>query len=154
MTHYLEDLVPGRVFSSPAYEVTPDDIKDFAARWDTQHFHLDPDSARDSFFGGLAASGWHTAAATMRLMVTSELKLPLGIIGTGLEYLKWHRPVRPGDVLSLRIEVVETREMRSKPGLGLARFRVETLDGTGAVVQTLETQLVVPTRAGADNPVQ
>lgn len=151
MTHYLEDLTPGRVFSSPSYEVTADDIKGFAAAWDPQHFHLDEDAARDSFFAGLAASGWHTAAATMRLMVTSELKLPLGIIGSGLEYLKWHRPVRPGDVLNLRIEVVETREMRSRPGMGLARFRVETQDAQGQAVQTLETQLVVPTRAG--NPV-
>lgn len=152
MTHYLEDLAPGQVFSSPAYEVTVDDIKDFAAAWDPQHFHLDETSAKDSFFAGLAASGWHTAAATMRLLVTSELQLPLGIIGSGLDYLKWHRPVRPGDVLSLRIEVVETREMQSRPGLGLARFRVETLDASGQPVQTLETQLVVPARTG--KPVQ
>lgn len=149
MTHYLEDLTPGRVFSSPSYEVTVDDIKGFAAAWDPQHFHLDEESAKDSFFAGLAASGWHTAAATMRLMVTSELDLPLGIIGSGLDYLKWHRPVRPGDVLRLRIEVVETREMRSKPGLGLARFRVETLDAEGQAVQTLETQLVVPSRGAS-----
>ncbi|EME70730.1 Acyl dehydratase [Paramagnetospirillum caucaseum] len=149
MTHYLEDLTPGRVFASPAYAVTADDIKGFAAAWDPQHFHLDEDSAKDSFFAGLAASGWHTAAATMRLMVTSELQLPLGIIGSGLEYLKWHRPVRPGDVLTLRIEVVETREMRSRPGMGLARLRVETLDSGGLPVQTLETQLVVPCRDGS-----
>ncbi|CUW39845.1 putative Acyl dehydratase [Magnetospirillum sp. XM-1] len=152
MTHYLEDLTPGRVFSSPSYEVTAADIKGFAAAWDPQHFHLDEETAKDSFFAGLAASGWHTAAATMRLMVTSELDLPLGIIGSGLEYLKWHRPVRPGDVLRLRIEVVETREMRSKPGMGLARLRVETLDADGQPVQTLETQLVVPARTGS--PVQ
>jgi acyl dehydratase len=152
MTFHLEDLAPGQVFSSPSYEVTVEDIKGFAASWDPQHFHLDEDSAKASFFGGLAASGWHTAAATMRLLVTSELQLPLGIIGSGLDYLKWHRPVRAGDVLSLRIEVVETREMRSKPGLGLARFRVETLDAEGVAVQTLETQLVVPARGG--KPVQ
>ena len=149
MTHYLEDLIPGAVFGSPCYEVTVADIKGFAAQWDPQHFHLDEESAKDSFFSGLAASGWHTAAATMRLIVSSELKLPLGVIGSGLEYLKWHRPVRPGDVLTARIEVIETREMRSKPGLGLARLKVETLDAAGEAVQTLETQLLVPTRAGA-----
>lgn len=132
--------------------MTAADIKGFAAAWDPQHFHLDEETAKASFFAGLAASGWHTAAATMRLMVTSELDLPLGIIGSGLDYLKWHRPVRPGDVLTLRIEVVETREMRSKPGLGLARLRVETLDAEGLAVQTLETQLVVPARTGS--PVQ
>ncbi len=152
MTYYLEDLAPGQVFSSPSYEVTVDDIKSFAASWDPQHFHLDEASAQNSFFAGLAASGWHTAAATMRLLVTSQLQLPLGIIGSGLDYLRWHRPVRPGDLLSLRIEVVDIREMRSKPGLGLARFRVETLDAEGQAVQTLETQLVVPARG--EKPVQ
>lgn len=150
MIHYLEDLVPGRRFSSPAYEVTAEDIKGFAACWDPQPFHLDEAAAGESFFGGLAASGWHTAAATMRLLVTSELRLPLGIVGSGVEALRWHRPVRPGDVLSLGIEVLEVREMRSRPGMGLARFRVETLDAAGLPVQTLETQLVVPSRrAGA-----
>jgi acyl dehydratase len=150
MIHYLEDLVPGRRFSSPAYEVTAEDIKGFAASWDPQPFHLDEAAAGESFFGGLAASGWHTAAATMRLLVTSDLRLPLGIVGSGVEALRWHRPVRPGDVLSLGIEVLEAREMRSRPGMGLARFRVETLDAAGLPVQTLETQLVVPSRrAGA-----
>ncbi len=149
MTHYLEDLTPGQTFSSPSYTVTVEDIKGFAAAWDPQHFHLDEETAKDSFFEGLAASGWHTAAATMRLIVTSEMKLPLGVIGTGLESLAWHRPVRPGDVLTVRIEVLETREMRSRPGLGLAKFRVVTLDGEGQAVQTLQTNLLVPTRAGA-----
>ena len=149
MTHYLEDLFAGQSFGSPSYTVTAADIKAFAAAWDPQHFHLDETSAQDSFFGGLAASGWHTAAATMRLIVTSEMTLPLGVIGTGLDSLVWNRPVRPGDVLTARIEVLETREMRSRPGLGLARFRVVTLDGEGRPVQTLETNLLVPTRAGA-----
>lgn len=154
MTCYLEDLLPGQVFGSPSYTVTAEDIKSFAAAWDPQHFHLDEASAKDSFFEGLAASGWHTAAATMRLIVTSEMKLPLGVIGTGLESLAWHRPVRPGDVLSARIEVLETREMKSRPGLGLAKLRVVTLDGMGEPVQTLLTNLLVPTRAGAADPVQ
>lgn len=153
MTHYLEDLVPGQMFASPSYTVTADDIKAFAAAWDPQYFHLDEAEAKNSFFEGLAASGWHTAAATMRLIVTSEMKLPLGVIGSGLESLAWHRPVRPGDVLTARIEVLETREMRSKPGLGLAKLRVVTLDAAGEPVQTLQTNLVVPTRAAAA-PVQ
>ncbi|CAA7625128.1 Acyl dehydratase [Candidatus Terasakiella magnetica] len=149
MTRTLEDLVPGQIFTSATYAVTPDEIKAFAARWDPQHFHLDEDSAKDSFFGGLAASGWHTAAMTMRLMVDSEIgKLPLGIIGTGIESIKWHRPVRPGDQLRLTIEVLETREMRSRPGLGLVRLRVVTADAVGEPVQTLETNILVPTRAG------
>jgi len=146
MTHYLEDLHPGRIFGSPHYTVTAEDIKSFAAAWDPQPFHLDEDAAKDSFFEGLAASGWHTAAATMRLIVTSEMTLPLGVIGTGLESLAWHRPVRPGDVLTARIEVLETREMRSRPGLGLARLRVVTLDTENQPVQTLQTNLLVPKR--------
>lgn len=149
MIRYLEDLVPGQGFGSPSYTVTAEDIKSFATAWDPQPFHLDEDAAKDSFFEGLAASGWHTAAATMRLIVTSEMTLPLGVIGTGLDSLTWHRPVRPGDVLTVRIEVLETREMRSRPGLGLAKLRVVTLDGDGKAVQTLQTSLLVPTRAGA-----
>ena len=146
MTHYLEDLHPGQIFGSPHYTVTAEDIKSFAAAWDPQPFHLDEDAAKDSFFEGLAASGWHTAAATMRLIVTSGMTLPLGVIGTGLESLAWHRPVRPGDVLTARIEVLETREMRSRPGLGLARLRVVTLDAENQPVQTLQTNLLVPKR--------
>ena len=147
MTHYLEDLRAGQVFASPSYTVTVEDIKHFAAAWDPQYFHLDEEEAKSSFFEGLAASGWHTAAATMRLIVTSEMKLPLGVIGTGLESLSWHRPVRPGDVLTARIEVLETREMKSRPGLGLAKLKVVTLDAAGEPVQTLQTNLLVPRRA-------
>ena len=146
MTHYLEDLKAGQVFASPSYTVTAEDIKTFAAAWDPQYFHLDEEEAKSSFFEGLAASGWHTAAATMRLIVTSEMKLPLGVIGSGLESLAWHRPVRPGDVLTARIEVLETREMKSRPGLGLAKFKVVTLDAAGEAVQTLQTNLLVPCR--------
>jgi acyl dehydratase len=146
MTHYLEDLKAGQVFASPSYTVTAEDIKTFAAAWDPQYFHLDEQEAKSSFFEGLAASGWHTAAATMRLIVTSEMQLPLGVIGTGLESLAWHRPVRPGDVLTARIEVLETREMKSRPGLGLAKFKVVTLDAAGEPVQTLQTNLLVPCR--------
>jgi len=149
MIHYLEDLKPGQVFTSPSYTVTVEDIKSFAANWDPQYFHLDEEQAKSSFFEGLAASGWHTAAATMRLIVTSDLHLPLGVIGSGLDSLKWHRPVRPGDVLTAEIEVLETREMRSKPGLGLARFRVVTLDAGRQPVQTFETNLLVPTSGQA-----
>ena len=149
MIHYLEDLRPGQVFASPSYTVTPEEIKGFAAAWDPQHFHLDEESAKSSFFEGLAASGWHTAAATIRMVVTSDLHLPLGVIGTGVEMLKWHRPVRPGDVLTAEIEVLETREMRSKPGLGLARLRVVTLDAGRQPVQTFETSVLVPTSGQA-----
>lgn len=146
MTRYLEDLAAGQVFHSPRYTVTVEDIKSFAAHWDPQYFHLDEDAAQDSFFEGLAASGWHTAAATMRLLVTSDIGLPLGVIGAGVESITWHRPVRPGDVLTVATTVLETRVMRSRPGLGLARMEVVTRDAAGLPVQTMRTNLLVPVR--------
>lgn len=146
MTLYLEDFAPGRIFTSPSYEVTAERIKDFAGEFDPQYFHLDEDGARGSFFEGLAASGWHTAAITMRLLVTSDLRPANGVIGAGVEELKWHRPVRPGDVLTVRAEVLETRPMRSKPGFGLCRMKVTTLDAAGLPVQTFHTPLVVVSR--------
>jgi acyl dehydratase len=149
MSNHLEDLTPGRIFRSPAYTVTPETIKEFASRYDPQHFHLDEESAKDSFFEGLAASGWHTAAVTMRLMVTGELDLALGVIGAGVESIKWHRPVRPGDVLTTESRVLETRIMKSRPGLGLARFEVVTLDAERLPVQTMRTSLIVPCRGSS-----
>jgi acyl dehydratase len=146
MTRYLEDLAAGQVFHSPSYTVTAEDIKAFAAQWDPQYFHLDEDAAKESFFEGLAASGWHTAAATMRLLVTSDIGLPLGVIGAGVESINWHRPVRPGDVLTVETTVLETRAMRSRPGLGLVRMEVVTRDAAGEPVQTMRTNLLVPVR--------
>lgn len=143
---FLEDIHPGQVYCSPSYEVTTDNVKQFAAQWDPQVFHLDEAGAAESFFQGLAASGWHTACITMRLLVTGEFRPANGIIGAGLQELKWHRPVRPGDVLSVRAEVVEVRPMRSKPGFGLVTLRVDTVDAAGAAVQTFVTPLVVQAR--------
>lgn len=143
---FLDDLRPGQVYGSPSYAVTADNIKEFAAAWDPQVFHLDEAGAADSFFHGLAASGWHTACITMRLLVTGEFRPVNGVIGAGLQELKWHRPVRPGDVLSVRAEVLEVRPMRSKPGYGLCTLRVETVDQAGAPVQTFVSPLVVQAR--------
>lgn len=140
---YLEDFAVGQVFGSDSYAVTADNIKEFAGQWDPQVFHLDEDGAADSFFQGLAASGWHTACVTMRLLVTGELRPMGGMIGAGIEALTWHRPVRAGDVLSVRAEVVDARSLRSKPGYGIVRMRVQTLDGNGEAVQTFTTPLVV-----------
>lgn len=145
MTYHLDDLTPGMTFGTPSYRVTAEDIKAFAAQWDPQPFHLDEVAAEDSFFEGLAASGWHTAAATMRLLVTGEMKLPLGVIGAGVESIKWHRPVRPGEVLTATAKVVEIREMRSRPGLGLVKLEVVTAAGADPV-QTMVTSVLVPKR--------
>lgn len=144
--HYLEDLAPGLVFVSDAYAVTVENIKEFAGQWDPQVFHLDEAAAQDTFFQGLAASGWHTACLTMRLLITGPFRPAGGVIGAGIEELRWHRPVRPGDVLRVRAEVLEARAMRSRPGQGMVRVRVETLDAAGQAVQTFTTPLVVQAR--------
>lgn len=147
-TLFLEDIQAGQVFGSAPYAVTPDNIKEFAAAWDPQVFHLDEAGAADSFFGGLAASGWHTACLSMRLLVTSDFRPINGIVGAGLDELKWLRPVRPGDILTLRTEVVEVKAMRSKPGFGICTVRVTTLDQNGEAVQVFVSPLVVRARAG------
>lgn len=142
----LEDIAPGQVFGSDKYLVTSEDIVAFAEKWDPQVFHLDGDVAMDTFFQGLAASGWHTAAITMRLLVTGEFQPEGGFIGAGIENLKWHRPVRPDDVLSLRTEILETRPTNSRPGFGICRVKVTTLDRDGKPVQEFTSPLVVPMR--------
>lgn len=148
----LEDFAPGQVFGSGTHPVTAEAIKEFAGTWDPQPFHTDEAAAAASFFGGLAASGWHTAAITMRLLVTGEFHPAGGFVGAGLEELKWLRPVRPGDVLSVRTEVLEARPMRSRPGYGLVRIRVDTLDQHGEAVQTFTSPVVVPRRDSPTTP--
>lgn len=144
---FLEDIFVGQKFESGEFVLTAESIKDFAGQWDPQVFHTDEDGAQDSFFQGLAASGWHTAAITMRLFVTGQFKPAGGLIGAGVEELKWFRPVRPGDVLRVEAEVLETRAMRSKPGQGICRMQVTTLDAAGQPVQRFTCPMVMLTRA-------
>src|SRR5215471_18409976 len=99
VVHYLENFAVGQTFSSGRMRVTEEEIKAFAAKFDPQPFHLDEATAQQSFFQGLAASGWHTAAITMRLLVESDLKPAGGVIGAGFDEFRWPRPVRPGDEL-------------------------------------------------------
>src|SRR5689334_1022441 len=106
---YIEDLAPGQKYGSGRLRVEADRIKSFAAEFDPQPFHLDDATARDTLFRGLAASGWHTAALTMRLLVDSELRPAGGIIGAGFEELRWPKPVRPGDELHVESEILEVR---------------------------------------------
>jgi acyl dehydratase len=143
---YYEDLEVGQTFHSGTYEMTAEKIKAFAAEWDPQPFHLDEEKAKDSLFQGLAASGWHTAAATMRLMVDSDLKLAGGSIGAGGEELRWPRPTRPGDVLKLEIEILEKRESRSRADLGIVKTRLTTTNQREEVVQVSRPTLMVRRR--------
>lgn len=143
---YLEDIAPGQVYDSDSYTVTPENLKEFAAQWDPQYFHLDEAAAQDSFFQGLAASGWHTVCISARLLMTGPFRPVNGVIGAGVEDLKWLRPVRPGDVLTIRSEVLEVRPMRSRPGYGIVRMRTTTLDAEQLPVQVFTCPLVVQSR--------
>ena len=126
--------------------VEPDMIKAFAAEFDPQPFHLDQDAARASLFGGLVASGWHTAALTMQLLVAGELQIVGGLIGLGAEELRWPRPVRPGDVLRVESEVLGLRPSESHPGRGLARVRNTTRNQDGEAVMVMVVTMIVPRR--------
>jgi acyl dehydratase len=143
---YLEDFVVGQVFGSGRLVVDEERIKSFAAEFDPQPFHLDEESARHTIFRGLAASGWHTAAMTMRLLVDSEIKPAGGIVGAGFDEFRWPRPVRPGDELRLESEVLEVRPSKSRPDQGWIKVRTTTLNQNADAVQILIANLVVPRR--------
>ena len=143
---YLEDFSAGMTFRSASAAIAADEIKRFAAEFDPQPFHLDDAAARETMFGGLAASGWHTAAITMKLIVTSEFKPPAGIIGAGFDELRWPRPVRPGDELHVEGEVLETRPSRSNPRQGLLKVRLSTINQRDEAVQISVGNLIVSRR--------
>jgi acyl dehydratase len=142
---YFEDIAAGRTYRSPTLRIDAAAITAFAAEFDPQPFHLDDNAARRSIFEGLAASGWHTAALTMKLCLSSEFRPAGGILGVGGELL-WSRPVRPGDDLRVEIEVLETRTSRSRPRQGLVKVRITTLNQDGEAVQTFTPTLFVDRR--------
>jgi acyl dehydratase len=142
----LDDLSIGQRFTSASYRLNADEIKAFARQYDPQPFHLDEEAAKASMFRGLAASGWHTMATTMRLLVQSGLPLEGGIIGAGGE-VSWPQPTRPGDELTVFSEVIEIKPSRSRPERGIAIVRSETRNQHGEVVQVLIANLIVPRRA-------
>ena len=146
MARYLEDFQAGQKFASGTLRVEEARVKSFAAEFDPQPFHLDDAAARGSIFRGLAASGWHTAAMTMKLLVESELKPAGGIIGAGFDEFKWPRPVRPGDELRLDIEILEVRPSKSRPDQGMVKVKTTTLNQNGEPVQVSVGSLVVPRR--------
>ena len=143
---YLDDFAAGQIFGSRRMRIDEDRIKTFAAEFDPQPFHLDAEAARKSLFGGLAASGWHTAALTMRLLVESEIKPVGGIVGAGFDEFRWPRPVRPGDELRVESEVLEVRPSKSRPEQGIIKVRTTTLNQNGEPVQIFVGNLVVPRR--------
>jgi len=144
---YLEDFAAGQTYGSGRLRIDKDRILSFAREFDPQPFHLDEDAARKTLFGGLAASGWHTAALTMRLLVDSELAPAGGIVGAGFDELRSPLPVRPGDELHLHTEILEVRPSKSRPNQGLIKVRTTTLNQDGQAVQLSIGNLVVLRRA-------
>jgi acyl dehydratase len=141
----LEDFAVGQTFRSGAQRVTAEDIKRFAADFDPQPFHLDDERARSSIFNGLAASGWHTAAVTMKLLVESDFAPAGGMIGVGFEG-RWPKPVRPGDTLHVEVEVLNIRRSKSDSTRGVMTVRGITFNQHGEAVQVSTFNLIVPCR--------
>ncbi len=139
---HLEDLVVGQRFTSGSHAMTVEAIKDFARQFDPQPFHLDEAAADRSFFGGLAASGWHTAAITMKLLVESGMRLSGGLIGAGGE-LTWPRPTRPGDVLTVVTELLAVTPSRSRPERGFVTVKCETRNQHGEAAQVMTSRMLV-----------
>ncbi|MCD6041554.1 MAG: hypothetical protein K0R40_1157 [Burkholderiales bacterium] len=145
--HYFEDFAPGQKYRGASrLRVEAGRVKSFAAEFDPQPFHLDEAAARETIFKGLAASGWHTAAMTMRLLVESDLKPAGGIAGAGFDEFRWPRPVRPGDELWVESEILEVRPSKSRPDQGLVKVRTTTYNQNGEPVQVNVGNLVVPRR--------
>ena len=144
---FLEDFAVGQVFGSARpVRVDKDEIIAFAKKYDPQFFHLDEEAARSSIFGGLVASGWLTAALTMRLLTEREAKPAGGSIGLGFDELRWPIPVRPGDELRIESEILDVRPSKSRPDRGVVKMRTRTFNQHGQVVQEIVNIALVPRR--------
>lgn len=143
---YLEDVAVGQRFVTRSHVVTEADVLRFAREFDPQPFHTDREAATHSVFGGLVASGWHTVAITMRLMVEDSPRFAWGLVGVGAE-AQWPAPTRPGDTLTVHGEVVDITPSRSRPDRGIVTVRSETRKQGDVVVQVLTAKLMVPRRS-------
>ena len=143
---YFEDYLPGAVFEYGDIPVSEAEIIEFARRYDPQDMHVDPEAAARGRFGGLVASGWHTAAVTMRLVVDNFLPKAASLASPGLDELRWLKPVRPGDVLRIRVTVVEATPSRSRSDRGMVRSFVETLNQDGDVVMSMKPMNIIRRR--------
>ena len=143
--YFLDDFQIGQRFVTESHALDAAQIKAFAAQFDPQPFHLDEEAAKDTLFGGLAASGWHTMGITMKLLVGSGAPIAGGIIGAGAEVV-WPRPTRPGDVLTVESHVLEVIPSKTRPDRGMVLMRNETKNQKGEIVQVMTAKLVVPRR--------
>jgi acyl dehydratase len=149
---YFEDFAVGQSFASDRrLRVDKDEIFAFARKYDPQTFHLDEEAARHSIFRGLSASGWHTAAMTMRLITEGEFKPAGGTVGLGFDNMRWPIPVRPGDELRIESEVMEVRASKSRPDRGLMKVRTRTFNQNNEIVQELTANLMVPRRPAGEH---
>ena len=144
--YYFEDFSVGQRFETRTYAVSPEEIKLFARTWDPQPFHLDEEAAARTIFGGLAASGWHTAAITMGLVVRGQFRPINGVLGLGVEDLRWPAAVRPGDALRVTSEVLELRPAISRPEYGVVNVRNTTTNQEEVAVQVFTAILLVTRR--------
>ncbi len=136
---YFEDLQPGQRFLSPSHTLSEEEIIAFARQFDPQPFHTDPVAAQDSFFNGLAASGWHTSSLSMRLVEGSELgQAANGLIGMQIDQMRWPQPTRPGDTLQVEVEVLDKRRSGSQPGFGVVKVAWTTRNQRGETAMRLE----------------
>lgn len=145
---YLEDLQPGQRFISPTHQLDAEQVIAYARQFDPQPFHTDPEAAKQTFFHGLVASGWHTAAISMRLLTESGFSISGGIIGAGVE-ITWPKPTAPDSLLHIECEIKDLRTSRSRPERGIVTVRSETKNQLGEVVQVLVAKLIVPCRPSA-----
>lgn len=145
---YWEDLQVGASFGGASHEMTAAEIIAFARQYDPQPFHTDPVAARGLFFGAHVASGWHTAAVSMRLMVQGELQISGGVVGHVVEELRFPRPVRPGDTLRVEQRLVAKEEISGRPAHGRITLRCRTFNQQGKVVQDMTAHLIVARRPG------
>ncbi|PIW55737.1 MAG: acyl dehydratase [Sphingomonadales bacterium CG12_big_fil_rev_8_21_14_0_65_65_10] len=146
MMHY-EDLEVGMTSSSGAYEVTAEEVRDFASKYDPQPFHLSQEAAAKTHFGRISASGWHTCAMTMRMLVDSMNEVPRAGMGSpGIDELRWKHPVYPGDTLRIETELLSKRRSRSKPELGLFKTRVRTFNQDDVMVLEMTSNGMIGVR--------
>jgi acyl dehydratase len=146
---YFEDYVPGfeRVYG--AAPVTKAEVLEFSRKYDPQEVHADPEKAASGPFGGLIASGWHTAGLLMRLYADHYLSKVASLASPGLDELRWHKPVRPGDEISIRVRILDARRSRRKPDRGMVRTQIEVLNQRGEVVMSLKAMNILRCRNGA-----
>lgn len=135
---YFEDFNVGDAVELGSFSLTAEDIIEFARKYDPQPMHVDPDAARNSIYGGLIASGWHTASSYMRLLVDNVLKGTESIGSPGIDNLRWLKPVRPGDTVRAKLVVLDARASNSRPEWGIVRSRGELVNQDGELVMTAE----------------